>query len=114
MPDTPRELVIIGLTESGKIFRPSDWAERLCGVMALVDPGARNGFSPYVRPIAVDGVKCVLIDMRVERIEPAAFEFLLGFARDNELRVRRGREEQRPEAEGAAGLVALHGSAGDA
>jgi hypothetical protein len=112
MPDTPRELVIIGLTESGKTFRPSDWAERLCGVMALFDPEAGNGFSPYVRPIVANGVKCVLIDTRVERMEPAAFEFLLGFARDNELRVRRGREELRPEGE--AGLLAMHAACGDA
>jgi hypothetical protein len=112
MPDTPRELVIIGLTESGKTFRPSDWAERLCGVMALFDPAARNGFSPYVRPIVAHGVKSVLVDTRVERMEPAAFEFLLGFARDNELQVRRGREEPRPEGE--AGLLATHGARGDA
>jgi len=97
MPDTPRELVILGITESGKTFRPGDWAERLCGVMALFDPTQRIGFSPYVRPIVSDGVKCVLVDTRVERLEPSAFEFLLGFARDNELKVRQGREEARPE-----------------
>lgn len=35
MPTIPtHEFVIIGLTRSGKRFRPSDWAERLAGVMA--------------------------------------------------------------------------------
>jgi len=97
MPDTPRELVILGITESGKTFRPSDWAERLCGVMALFDPTHSIGFSPYVRPIISNGLKCVLIDAQVEQLVPSAFDFLLGFARDNELRVRRGREEARPE-----------------
>ena len=112
MPDTPRELVIIGLTESGKTFRPSDWAERLCGVMTLFDPQARNGFSTYVRPIVANGVTCVLIDTRVERMQPHAFEFLLGFARDNALRVRRGREELRTEAD--AGLLATQAAPGNA
>ena len=28
------EFVIQGLTNDGKPFRPSDWAERLCGVMS--------------------------------------------------------------------------------
>ncbi|TMG81457.1 MAG: DUF3579 domain-containing protein, partial [Betaproteobacteria bacterium] len=32
MPDAQAaELVIQGLTLDGKAFRPSDWAERLCG-----------------------------------------------------------------------------------
>jgi hypothetical protein len=98
MPDTPRELVILGITESGKTFRPSDWAERLCGVMTLFDPTHGIGFSPYVRPIISHGMKCVLIDLRLERLEPAAFDFLLAFARDNELKVRRGRDQARPDA----------------
>jgi hypothetical protein len=97
MPDTPRELVILGITESGKTFRPSDWAERLCGVMTLFDPTNRIGFSPYVRPIMSHGVKCVLIDIRLEQLEPSAFDFLLEFARDNELKMRRGRDEARAE-----------------
>jgi trehalose utilization protein len=112
MPDTPRELVIIGLTESGKTFRPSDWAERLCGVMALFDPQARNGFSADVRPIVANRVKYALIDARVELIEPAAFEFRPGFARDNALRVRRGRRALRPE--GDASVLVTHEAPGDA
>jgi hypothetical protein len=98
MPDTPRELVIHGITESGKSFRPSDWAERLCGVMTLFDPTHSIGFSPYVRPILSHGVKCVLIDIRLAQLQPSAFDFLLGFARDNELTLRRGRDAARPEA----------------
>jgi hypothetical protein len=105
MPETPRELVILGITESGKTFRPSDWAERLCGVMALFDPQQRIGFSPYVRPILSNGVKCVLIDTRLERLQPAALDFLLGFARDNELRLRHGREEPREKHVAVGGLA---------
>ena len=26
--------IIVGLTTEGKKFRPSDWAERLCGVLS--------------------------------------------------------------------------------
>ena len=26
--------IIVGLTKEGRKFRPSDWAERLCGVMS--------------------------------------------------------------------------------
>ena len=58
----PREVFIQGVTLDGKTFRPSDWAERLCGVMACFKPegfgGGRDShlqFSPYVRPVVLDG-----------------------------------------------------------
>ena len=38
------EFVIVGLTKDGKRFRPSDWAERLCGVMSQF--GARRAPIP--------------------------------------------------------------------
>jgi hypothetical protein len=56
-------------------------------------------------------VKCVLIDAPLERLAPAAFEFVLGFAYDNRLRVKRGRE-QLPTAE-LASLLATEGAAGN-
>ncbi len=42
-------------------------------------------FSPYVRPVMMSGIKCVLVDERLEDIEPMAMEFVRNFARDNEL-----------------------------
>jgi hypothetical protein len=52
-------------------------------------------YSPFVHPITVNGVRCVVVDVRLEEIEPMAYRFLLNFAKDNELRVRRGRVEER-------------------
>jgi hypothetical protein len=93
MSDAPREIVIIGITESGSPFRPSDWAERLCGVVSLFEEEQRMSYSPFVRAALADGVRCVAVDVRLVELNPAAFEFLLGFARDNELRVRHPEEE---------------------
>jgi hypothetical protein len=39
-------------------------------------------------PRLVDGVKCVIVDERLRSIELRAWEFVLHFARDNELRTR--------------------------
>lgn len=89
------ELVILGITWDVRRFGPSDWAERLCGVMAAVGGGHRMQYSPFVHPITIDGVRCVVVDKRLESIEPMAYRFLLNFARDNELRVREGRIEER-------------------
>jgi hypothetical protein len=93
MSDAPREIVIIGITESGSPFRPSDWADRLCGVVSLFEEEQRMSYSPFVRAALADGVRCVAVDIRLVQLNPAAFEFLLGFARDNELRVRHPEEK---------------------
>jgi hypothetical protein len=86
-----KEFVIQGVTLDGKPFRPSDWAERLCGVMSAFGSDGRMRYSIYVHPITSAGVKCVVVDVRLKEIEPMAYNFLLSFARDNELRVRPGR-----------------------
>ena len=53
--------VIIGLTLDGKRFRPSDWAERLCGTMSVFGAERRMAYSPYVQPGTLDGEKCVFV-----------------------------------------------------
>jgi hypothetical protein len=93
----PREFFIHGITSSGRPFRPSDWADRLCGVMSGYRPGgvdagrdARIGYSPLVRPMLVGGVRCVVVDERLNELEPMAFSFVMNFARDNDLPVYEG------------------------
>ena len=89
------EFVITGLTLDGKPFRPSAWAERLCGVMSAFGGDHRMAYSPFVHPITVDGVRCVVVDQRLEAVEPMAYRFLVNFAKDNELQVRNGRISER-------------------
>ena len=50
------------------------------------------GYSPYVRPMLVGGVKCVLVDERLRDIERMAFDFVMNFAKDNDLPVVEGCE----------------------
>jgi hypothetical protein len=95
--NVPNEFVIRGVTHAGKPFRPSDWAERLCGVMAQFGADRRMQYSPYARQILSDEVNCVVVDAKLETIEPMAYRFLMNFARDNELEVRPGRRLDRVE-----------------
>ena len=86
------EFFIQGITSDGRTFRPSDWAERLCGVMSSfrppgAGPQAHITYSPYVTPGVHDGAKCVRVDSRIEQIEPMAYKFLRSFAADNDLQV---------------------------
>ncbi len=83
----PYEVVIHGTTGNGKVFRPSDWAERLCGILSSFDKGNRLSYHEWVRPILVDKVRCVAVDKKLEEINPPMFRFLMDFAADNDLRV---------------------------
>ena len=82
-----RHLIIQGITHSGRAFRPSDWAERLCGVLSTMPFLQKMRYSPHVRPILMDGVRCVYVSAELQTLEPRVFRFLMDFARDNELEV---------------------------
>jgi hypothetical protein len=92
-PPKPREVFIQGLTKQGRTFRPSDWAERLAGAMSCFRPGgasgplAHIGYSPYCVPTSIDGVKCVVDNEALRDLEPMAWDFVMNFARDNDLQV---------------------------
>lgn len=83
----PYEVVIHGTTSSGKIFRPSDWAERLCGILSSFTKDNRLSYSKWVRPMLVDNIRCVAVDKKLETDNPQMFRFLMDFAADNDLRV---------------------------
>ncbi len=82
--------VILGQTAGGKAFRPSDWAERLAGVMAAFRPRKAGSqqhltYSPYVLPSTHRGIRCVVVDPALRELEPMAYSFMLKFASDNDL-----------------------------
>ena len=90
-----RLVFIQGVTKEGKTFRPSDWAERLAGAMSSFRPGGSHGgigayigYSPYCVPRVVEGVKCVIVNEALRDIEPMAWDFVINFARDNDLCVK--------------------------
>jgi hypothetical protein len=88
-----QEFIILGQTKDGKQFRPSDWAERLCGVMSCFRPegsGGRNAhlqYSPYVLPTMINGVRSVVVNQALRELEPLAYHFVVNFAKDNGLQI---------------------------
>ena len=83
--DTPPDVVIWGVTRSGRKFRPSDWSERLAGLTAAFKLSDRLAYSPLVSPVELRGVPAVIVAGKLQKIEPRLYQFLLNFARDNEL-----------------------------
>ncbi|MDN4016958.1 DUF3579 domain-containing protein [Zwartia panacis] len=90
MTSEVRYFIIFGLTQSGTAFRPSDWAERLAGVLAPYRPagtlGGHLSYSPYAVPTVIDGVRSIVIDERLRELEPLAWKFVHDFAKDNNLK----------------------------
>jgi hypothetical protein len=90
---TAQHVYILGRTLDGRTFRPSDWAERLAGVMSPfrpggAQPGSHLSYSPWCVPNSSDGVKCVIVHPDLREAEPMAWDFVMNFARDNQLQVK--------------------------
>ncbi len=87
-----KEVFIMGVTHEGRTFRPSDWAERLAGVMSQFRPGgavpgSHLSYSPWCVPNTLDGQKCVIVHTDLREEEPMAWSFVMNFARDNDLQI---------------------------
>lgn len=80
------KIIIQGLTETGIKFRPSDWAERMCGALSSFRD-RRIIYSPLLRPVSIDGVKCVVVDPSLEQSHPSLYKHIQEFAKKNHLRV---------------------------
>ncbi len=90
-PNPPvKEILIQGVTLEGKAFRPSDWSERLAGVMSQFRPGGplpgrQIAYSPWCVPKVINEVRCVVVNAELRVHRPMAWDFLMSFAHDNQL-----------------------------
>ncbi len=87
-----KEVFIQGITKDGRTFRPSDWAERLAGVLSSFrpggpQPGSHLGYSPWCVPTTIGNIKCVIVHRDLRDYDVMAWDFAMNFARDNELQV---------------------------
>lgn len=90
-----KQVYILGLTRSGRAFRPSDWAERLAGVMSQFrpggpQPGSHLRYSPWCIPTSVNGMRCVVVHSDLRDYDVMAWDFCMNFAKDNDLQVSQG------------------------
>ena len=81
-------LVLKGLTQQGNKFRPSDWAERLCGNLCTFR-NRRMYYSPLLRPAVIDGIKCVIIDAKLNDEHSSLMKDVLHFAEKNQLQTEK-------------------------
>jgi len=83
----PENIVIEGVTEEGKQFRPSDWAERMSGNLATFK-NSRIKYSPMLQPsVNESGNKCVLLDASLKKTNPELYKSIMDFAQNNHLKI---------------------------
>lgn len=88
MGDFGERIIIKGVTEDGRRFRPSDWAQRLTTAVASTGPGRRIVFHPRVKMAIIDGINCVVVDKALQEEDPRIYDFLINFARTNHLEMQ--------------------------
>ena len=81
-----KKIIIEGVTEEGKRFRPSDWAERMSGNLSTFR-NHRIYYSPLLQPAVKDGYKCVALDPALKESNPALYNSILEFAKTNKLKI---------------------------
>jgi hypothetical protein len=82
-----QEIIIQGITLAGKPFRPSDWVDRMCSTYATFGDDKKLRYSPYLKPKLVNNVRSLSVDMKLKDVNPAGFEQLIQFAKENQLSV---------------------------
>jgi len=86
-------IIIQGITEDGRKFRPSDWAERMSGMMSSFGDDHRIHYSPKLRPISHEGAKCIALDTSLKESHPAIYRQIMDFAERNGLTIIQSPEE---------------------
>ena len=79
--------IIEGYTEDGRKFRPSDWIDRIASMIASYGSSHRLVFSDLLHPELYQGQKCLVIDTELEIKNPGMFEYVMNFAKSNNLKV---------------------------
>lgn len=81
-----KKIIIEGITEEGEHFRPSDWAERISGSLSTFR-NHRIFYSPLLKPTVQNEVKCMVLDKSLKQSNPALYDHILEFAKQNKLKI---------------------------
>jgi len=84
-------IIIEGVNHDGQKFRPSDWVERLASILSEFGENQRLKYHHSVMPCTIQGVKSLVVHKQMQEDVPEAFEFIMAFAKDNNLRIQEDR-----------------------
>lgn len=82
-----KKIIIEGMTEDGRKFRPSDWAERISGSLSTFGQDHRIHYSPLLQPTTLNGIKAIVVDPRLEEAAPETYAYIMNWAASNKLKI---------------------------
>ena len=79
-------MIITNKTKTGEMFRPNDWAERICSLFATYRTDKRLQYCEKVRPMCDStGNCCIFLDDSLRETDPETFMVIYNFAIENSL-----------------------------
>jgi hypothetical protein len=79
--------LIIGITNNGQKFRPSDWVERVASVCGCIDGRHRLHYNPIVKPMQLNEVHGLFLASRLSILNPDAYQYVMDFSYSNDLQM---------------------------
>lgn len=81
-------IIVESYRQDGKVFRPSDWIERICSTLAEFGSDHRLHYMEGVSPRVVNGERCLVMAKTVSESHPEVYRYVMDFVISNNLRVR--------------------------
>jgi hypothetical protein len=79
--------IVLGIDQDEKIFRPSDWAARICELASDVQHRGSVKYSADLRPIRYNGRTAVYVDSDLKHDHAKIWEQVMSFAKLHQLKV---------------------------
>lgn len=79
--------IVLGIDQDEKIFRPSDWAARICELACNVQHRGSVRYSEDLRPIRYNGQTAVYVDSDLKQDHTRIWEQVMSFAKLHQLKV---------------------------
>ncbi|MDF2940309.1 MAG: acetyltransferase [Gammaproteobacteria bacterium] len=92
------KIIIEGITDEGKKFHPTDWAERVSGSLSTFR-NRRIIYSPLLQPAVKNGNKCVIVDDELKNVHPEIYKEILDFAESNHLKIEKDQSSDEEDKE---------------
>lgn len=91
--DEDERWLIESVSNEGQRFRPNDWIERISAGLATFGADHRLHYSTDVQPCIIEGKKCLLVRKGLSLTHPEAYEHIMHFAEQNNLRIQEDRRK---------------------
>ena len=79
--------IVLGIDQDEKMFRPSDWAARICELACNVQDSGTVQYAEDLRPIRYNGQTAVYVDYDLKTERTKIWEQVMSFAKLHQLKV---------------------------